>query len=71
METFQSAAAKVEPCVFRVGPYKAVTHADAQRLLGDEEFAALLKSPICSQGPTTETIYPWNVIDALVKAKGA
>lgn len=51
--------------VVRVDGFAAVTRDNALSLLGSDRLAALLKDPIRRFGPSADTIYPWNVVDAL------
>jgi len=63
--TREKAESLVAPHIFRVKQYQAVSHADAKMLLGGEWFDKLLRDRIRCLGPTSDTIYPWNVADAL------
>ena len=59
------AEALVAPYVVAVNQYHAVSHDAARKLLGDEAFGALLRDRIRGLGPTNDTLYPWNVADAV------
>lgn len=43
------------------GPFKGVLHLDARRILGDELFDCMMADKIRCKGPTSDTVYPWNV----------
>jgi len=61
----EEAEALVAPYIISVQQYQAVSHADAKLLLGDTWFDKIMADPIRRLGPTSDTIYPWNVADAL------
>ena len=49
----------------KIGQYSAVSIEVAATLLGEELFEQLSKDKVRSLGPTSATIYPWNVVDYL------
>lgn len=59
------ATAIVRMHICLVDQYQGVPVRDACRLLGSDRFNEMLDDPIKRHGPTTEHVYPWNVIDYL------
>ncbi len=47
--------------------FSYVTNSDVVSIIGIDKFSDLTKDPIRRLGPITGTVYPWNVIDYLVK----
>jgi len=58
----------VYPYIINVGPYSVVEYVNALSLLGKDRFANLVKDPIKGIGPTKDTLYSWNVIDAMYQS---
>lgn len=56
----------VDTYVFKVEQYRAVSHMDALKLLGENRFGRLMDDAIRGVGPTKDTIYPWNVVDYML-----
>lgn len=48
------------------GIFSSVSREFAQYVLGSR-YKRLLLDPIRNQGPTPDTLYPWNVVDYLCK----
>lgn len=47
--------------------FSYVTDSDVVLIIGIDKFSDLTKDPIRRLGPIAGTVYPWNVIDYLVK----
>lgn len=62
----EEAASLVEPLIFNVDQFKAVTHENCIKVLGDARFAMLLSDSLRNTGPINGTIYPWHLIDWLI-----
>ena len=56
----------VSAFTFKVNQYCAVSINDCFLLLGEKKTHALLSDPIRKLGPSSTTVYPWNVVDYLM-----
>lgn len=63
--TRPEAEALVAPHVHYIQQYQAVSVEVAETLLGEERCARMLKDKIRGLGPSSCTVYPWNVADYL------
>lgn len=57
------AEAGVAPHIRVINGFQCVTSNDVFSLLGADRYARLISDPIRGRGPTTDSIYPWNVAD--------
>lgn len=55
----------VDRVTTQIDQYLAVRHDDAQQLLGDVRFAAIMRDRLRRLGPLPNYVYPWNVVDYL------
>lgn len=53
----------IEESIKIINGLKGIDDQDAKKFLTDEAFLAMKKDPIRKLGPTTETTYPWNILD--------
>jgi hypothetical protein len=58
-------ALAVDVVTVRIAQYAAVALTNAERLLGEKDFARMMKNPVRNKGPREGFIYPWNVVDYL------
>jgi hypothetical protein len=61
----------VHQLIVTIDGYAGVPLAEAEKVLGEARYAAMMADKIRSKGPTTETVYPWNVVDYLTSGDAA
>lgn len=64
--TKEEAEAMVQPYIFKIQQYQAVSYAAVCEILGPDGLAQLKADKIRNLGPTEETVYPWNVVSMLL-----
>ena len=63
----QEAEATLHPFVRKHLQFRGVRYADALRILRAERYDEMMADPIRGKGPVRGLIYPWNVVDYMLK----